>query len=593
MNNIGPSILPIAPAATNPKPSCAPEKELSGDGGSFDSLLQQSREEPAHDARVVEPVESADTPTPPIAEEPPDAAVEAGINAMFGLPALVPLPLPVLPIPTDATVANSVGEDGAGEPVAVTPEIVSDLPAPAVGTKPLTAFPTAMRQAPAVAFSAAAPVEALPPAEPESDAPPKDAKPLPRENAAPSLEVATVLGIIPPVQQAPVATVESTAGKTPLPNTQPSPPAISASLPTDRISAPLQSPRSADISRRNFEPITATAPAVPTAGAPTVREPEPVASVAPAMFAEPAPATPAIPAARNESPLPVQIAASTAKQVESLSPPAANVISEVINVVFQPEKNTGMMAAKPGSVMSSPTLPRSTRSTPATPAEVGPGEIAPVAAPMDGMQTLRTAPVLTAQNGREHSADDRTENTESPKAPVPEIASPTFSGELANTLPRTDGLATVKAADVAQVVTHTLQATERLIASGQERVELAVKLDNGSELTIQLRVANGQVTPIIRTESEPLRLALEQNWSRFSQRGGENELRITTPVFESPQTSSNMSDPHQQREGRQRAYNEPATEFYQNPTSRRNGPLTPPRTASPLPSPAAGVRLYA
>ena len=176
---------------------------------------------------------------------------------------------------------------------------------------------------------------------------------------------------------------------------------------------------------------------------------------------------------------------------------------------------------------------------------------------------------------------------------MPGIASPTFPGELVNTMPRTDGSAPVKAADVVQVVTNTLQGAERLIASGQERVALAVKLDNGSELTIHLRVANGQVIPIIRTESEPLRAALEQNWSRFSQRGGENELRITTPVFESPQTSSNMSNPHQQREERQRTFNESATEFYQNPTPRRNAPPTPPRPATPLPAPAAGVHLSA
>ena len=149
--------------------------------------------------------------------------------------------------------------------------------------------------------------------------------------------------------------------------------------------------------------------------------------------------------------------------------------------------------------------------------------------------------------------------------------------------------APIRSADVAQVVTQTIHAAEQLRATGQERVEVAVKLEGGHDIIIQLRMANGEVTPVIRTDSEPLRLALERNWSLFSQRGGDRDLRVTTPVFESPQTSSNMSDLNHQRDGRQRAFNEPAHEFSQPQSPRRNAP----RSAGTTPALTTGVRLYA
>ena len=180
-----------------------------------------------------------------------------------------------------------------------------------------------------------------------------------------------------------------------------------------------------------------------------------------------------------------------------------------------------------------------------------------------------------------------------PETQTVDIASAILPSEPVNTIARNDPNAPIRPADVAQVVTHTLQAMERLRVTGQETVQVALKLDSGHELTIDLRVVNGEITPFIRTESESLRLALEQNWSHFSQRGGDRDLRVTTPVFESPQTSSNMSDLNQQRDGRQRAYNEPAPDFLQPQTLRRNAHHNPPRPTAPTTAPAEGVRLYA
>ena len=185
--------------------------------------------------------------------------------------------------------------------------------------------------------------------------------------------------------------------------------------------------------------------------------------------------------------------------------------------------------------------------------------------------------------------DENPANPENSSAPISDFPQATITNEAMSAKLVTTPGARIQQADVAQVVNHTLAAAERLRTSGQERVDVALKLEGGQELTIQLRIANGQVTPTIRTESEPLRIALEQNWAQFSQRSGERELQITKPIFESPQTSSNMTDLNQQREGRQRAYQEPASTFAQQYSDKRK--VAPGiNQASP---PQTGVRLYA
>ena len=207
--------------------------------------------------------------------------------------------------------------------------------------------------------------------------------------------------------------------------------------------------------------------------------------------------------------------------------------------------------------------------------------------------SLRHAPVLATENGRERSANEPSENPDNPLVPTPEFLQTTFSSESTPSNTITASTARIQPADVAQVVNHTLAAAERLRASGQEHVNIALKLEGGQELTIQLRVANGQVTPIIRTESEPLRLALEQNWSQFSQRSGDRELQVTKPVFESPQTSSNMTDLNQQRDGRQRTFQEPSGSFAQQYLPRRAPTPGAPQPISITSTPQTGVRLYA
>ena len=246
-----------------------------------------------------------------------------------------------------------------------------------------------------------------------------------------------------------------------------------------------------------------------------------------------------------------------------------------------------MIAAKPGRVMPAPTLQSAPRTESATSAASVSNPYSTERAAIDETQSLRSAPIPAGELGRERSTNEHADNPESPLNP--EIEMPGFPREMGS--PATS-LAPIRNAEVMQTMTHIQRATEQLRVSGRDRVELGVTLDSGHQLTIQLRMTNGEVTPIIRTESEPLRIALEQNWVLFSQRGGEGDLRITTPVFESPQTSSNMSDLNQQRDQRQRAFNEPAHESFQPPFQRRNTPSNP-RPSPAAPPPTSGVRLYA
>ena len=68
---------------------------------------------------------------------------------------------------------------------------------------------------------------------------------------------------------------------------------------------------------------------------------------------------------------------------------------------------------------------------------------------------------------------------------------------------------------------------------------------------------------------------------------------MNTPVFESPQTSSNMSDLNQQRDGRQRAQQDTVPDYLYPQSLRRNAPHNPQHSAASSPAPSVGVRHYA
>jgi len=148
--------------------------------------------------------------------------------------------------------------------------------------------------------------------------------------------------------------------------------------------------------------------------------------------------------------------------------------------------------------------------------------------------------------------------------------------------------------EVVQIVERTVDAALRLRATGPERLELAVQLESGERLTIELRLAGGEVTSVFRTSSEGLRAALEQQWTQFSERAGDRGVRLTPPVFDGSQSGSDMTDLSQQRHGRDPGYTDPQAELFPNLPRRRPAPRVLPTDSLPSASALAeSVRLYA
>ena len=520
MNQIGPTLSPAAAAPTMPGDSESATSHAPEGAGTFASLLQQRAGEPVEASESVAVfAPEAEPVTPDKTDDAVDALLSAGLFAMFGLPVVAPLSVPVRMQPLEGVGAHACADIGSAEiPVASSKISSSEFAQPAdissiapFASAPSKTTPATIREVAALAQ-------------------PKD-PPLPN--------VATVRGILPPLQSA-----------IPLPVTE--------IAPRMAIPAPTVSIESAD----------QIGPAIPATTPGTVPAPFTGKAEQPTIL-------------ENKTPTP-EIPAPSA-------PPATVQISQEVAPITRAEILGGMVAAKPGHAMSAPSPTQSPRPTAAIPAEVSAlGEVSVVASP-----ALRHALVVAAENGSEQSPGKHSENPETPLVQTPDFLQPQFSSEPMPVRANPVSTTRIQPTDVAQVVAHTLAATERLRTSKQERIEVALKLEGGQELTIQLRVANGQVTPTIRTGSEPLRLALEENWAQFAQRSGEGELQITRPIFESPQTSSNLTDLNQQRDGRQRAFQESASTFAQPYLPRRH-PTT--GTAQPIPpisTPQTGVRLYA
>lgn len=561
MNNIGQSLLPIAPATPETPMQGGFGNETPSGGDSFESLLQLLSGD-AVDGLTLPVEEPAKAATEPDAVE---ALAEAGL---FLAPPVVttfpaPVPEPVAPLngtdESDGTNARVVAEGAVREASAPPPESVAGIATPSVNAKsPLPILSPARR----IAFAAAPQSEpASPEALPQPDSKRQDAPQPPQPSTVHDL--ASLSGIALPVQAAPLASIEAAASSAPVASVQRAPLSV-RTIASERQSAALPAiePARAREVASSIEAIAVT----PKVELQTVLDPKLETPAAPALKPTSAPAHPI----------------ADAEPQPSLATAAVNPEPNII---------TGMTAAKPGDAMPAPTIQRLPRTARATSAEPISTAATPTVTTPDRTQTLRDAPLAAAQNGREHSPNDHAENTD--RTAFPEIAANNISQQPPTTNANTDPVAPVRAADVAQVVEHTVRATEQLRASGHERIEVAVKLDSGHDITIQLHVANGEVMPVIRTESEPLRLALEQNWTLFSQRGGDRELRVNTPVFESPQTSSNMSDLNQQRDGRQRAQQDTVPDYLYPQSLRRNAPHNPQHSAASSPAPSVGVRHYA
>ena len=574
MNDLGTSLLPGAPIVATAIPSDAAVMMATIPSGNFDTLLKLRTD------GAVEPVVLREGigPLPSVAKleksaantDAPDASAQAEIAAMLSL-AFPPPPIPIIAL--DASVEISVAEDFARE-------VGSSSPAPMT-----TAFPQ-KSEGPTVrsirpgaativgdAASALAPVPFQPRSFPESMPPPSLAdaapkartEPLPKKAEAPANDVASVLGIIPPVLPAPAVPATGAAS-----------PRAREAFPDIRTDAGMQF----------ASPATDTPPATQPA---SVEAPE--ALTKQAAFAGQLPeVAPDFSAAPIAKPQPPEISPQIARVPETLSQPAVAEFPVTPSAISDATRFAGMIAAKPGRGMPAPTLHTISPAESAKSAAPVPRSSFPEGMAIEGTATLRNAPISAAEFDRESLANAHRENTDGSLNSA--FTTADFPREIASQPTQVSSIGPISAADVTQAVAHVHRATEQLRVSGLEKVEMGVTLEGGHQLTIQLHMVNGEVTPIIRTESEPLRMALEQNWPLFSQRSGDGDLHITTPIFESPQTSSDMSDLNHQRDQRQRTFNEMANESFHTPFQRRSNPLNP-RPNSANPAQTAGIHLYA
>jgi hypothetical protein len=195
-------------------------------------------------------------------------------------------------------------------------------------------------------------------------------------------------------------------------------------------------------------------------------------------------------------------------------------------------------------------------------------------------------------SGSEARQEERSAFQQQPRDVM--AAGPTFVNPVTLPAPTTTEPTAITRTDVETIFHRTEEAAERLRVTGNERVEVRVRLEAGQELTVRLRFSNGEVTPVFLTESQDLRQAIEQNWAQFSERSSERTTRLTTPVFESPNSQSGMNDLNQrQREGRERAFTQAQAEAFA--AANAPGRVAPrrPNAAGPTLTEPVGLQLYA
>ena len=167
-----------------------------------------------------------------------------------------------------------------------------------------------------------------------------------------------------------------------------------------------------------------------------------------------------------------------------------------------------------------------------------------------------------------------------------------FTGQLAGPVLESPSKATeVSRQEMVSIVNQTVDAAQRIKATGPERVEVKLQLESGETLSIQLQLTRGEVKPVFRAESESLRVALEQNWAQFSNRAEERGVRLASAVFESQPSSLGMNDQPGRQSGRERGEPAPPQENLPSQTPFRRIPTAAKSSATLLSS--AGVQLYA
>jgi hypothetical protein len=399
-------------------------------------------------------------------------------------------------------------------------------------------------------------------------------------------------------------------------------------LPVRGVQSPaLQSPHVPIAAQFHTAPLASNerpAPLAPAAmqniGGQLLPNPAILAQIAPAADEAPALPTSEVVTPKQISPVPSQPAPTLAHRA------AAPVATSEANLTdtteagplpaetlddSTPQNPAGIPGAKRDAAMQDPTLKQPVTAPPANSAGEQPARVertpAQRAAQMPVTNSAAhegrhlTLPIAHAETRKQGDRDAASREANLPErsaiegGPMANFSAIKPHFELPRTEPAsaTNADAAITRTEVTQLLERTVEAAVRLRATGTERVEVAVQLASGDQITIQLRMANGEVTPIIRTNSEALRTALEQNWTGFTERTAERGVRMTQPVFDVNSSSSNMTDLSQQRHGRDTAFTDPQGELFRHLPPR----IRPPRVLAPSAvehtATADGVRLYA
>jgi hypothetical protein len=94
-------------------------------------------------------------------------------------------------------------------------------------------------------------------------------------------------------------------------------------------------------------------------------------------------------------------------------------------------------------------------------------------------------------------------------------------------------------------------------SDGSSTVDMQVRLNDGTEVEIRVQLRDGHVEPTFKTDSEPLRQAIEQNWQQFTSESAQRGMRVTTPAFESPAlTGGTYDSSHDQQQDRRQSFSD-------------------------------------
>lgn len=221
------------------------------------------------------------------------------------------------------------------------------------------------------------------------------------------------------------------------------------------------------------------------------------------------------------------------------------------------------------------------------------------ATPSETVQNRTAAvPGIPARNGMERRIDP--EPVAEKRTLIRADAGVEKGAELPTPLRAPGEAAAPTAADATaavRITRQTMDLAEHVRAMGRDHVEVQMRLRDGEEVTVSLRLEKGEWKPVFKTDSEALCRALEQNWNRTVAQPSAQAVRFGTPVFESQNTQTGggqggHASGHQQHDARERSFNrreqEPAFEIPTQPARATLTTATPTRTAA---TPA--VQIYA